>query len=246
MEWWQTLQETDPLKNELQISPEGLQSLALDMNRYVELDEDLPAQLMHFVVDGENEAVLSLLTGSTKELTYENYRYNTSFLDHQWTTDPGFYSRLLQVYCSEPIQWGIQIQNPSDPEEWIREILNILGQRANYHQESYVFSAFLLDELFVYAGHPPGSFISYIYSQDPHQGWTGLTSIAQKLNDFSDLSSQYSDRIIQVFITGNTDQKVHILNIFEDIDISFDPFVEYIVNLSVASAKTLREAAQRY
>ncbi len=245
MEWWQTLQETEPLKNELQISSEGLESLAQDMNRYVGLEEDLPAQLMHFVIDGENEAVLSLLAGSTKELSYENNRYNSAFLNHQWTTDPGFYARLLQVYCSEPIQWGIKIHNPSDPEEWVREILNILGQRVNFQQENYVFSAFLFDEIFIYAGHTPGRFISYIYSQDPHQGWTRLTSIAQQLNDFSSLSSQHSDKIIQVLTTGNTSQKIHALSVLEAIDIPLDSFVDPILDLSVASVKTLRESAQK-
>jgi hypothetical protein len=245
MEWWQALQETDPLKNELQLSSECLEKLAEDMNRYVELDEDLPAQLMHFVVDGENETVLPLLAGSTKELSYENYRYNSAFLDHQWSTDPGFYARLLQVYCSEPIQWGINIQNPLDPEEWIREILNILGQRVNHQQEVYAFSAFLLDELFIYAGCDPGSFISYVYSQDPHQGWTRLTNIAKQLNDFSSLSSQHSDKIIQVLITGNTYQKIHVLSILEAIDIPLDPFLDPVLDLSVASVKTLRESAQK-
>ena len=58
MDWWQALKAQQPLTNPLGFSEESLDVLARDWQRFEPLDSDLPARLMRYAVDGEDESAL--------------------------------------------------------------------------------------------------------------------------------------------------------------------------------------------
>jgi len=62
MEWWQQMTHDQQLKNAVGLSESDLSLLAKSCQWYRELQEDLPARILRYLLDGVDEETLSELT----------------------------------------------------------------------------------------------------------------------------------------------------------------------------------------
>lgn len=244
------------LKNEVGLSEELINLLAMDFQRLESIDNELPEKIVQYVIDGEEPdfptTLLAMLSGKTYSGIKYEFSWNAphgSFFRKYDLTDAHLLFRLAQVYSTT-------CQNQTLSNQ-IYSYQNLNFKNADltaftaalvhaFQRQSKKFSIELLDKVFELASEEPDSLARIIYINDlsqPRYTYYQFRGEVVQYKGFAEFTEQHAEVVREALKLPKAEQRVHALEILSKQNVPPLTFVAEIAPLACSAVKAERNGA---
>jgi HEAT repeat protein len=257
------------LQNPLQLNKEHLEGVIKCLGRLAELDEDLAARTIRYVVDGTDDEVLLALGGQKQAA--EALRLTgqpTSVTNWQQVRDAmQERAQLLRLSGQAAAAFGVRLAHvleavrraagnkPHTPPGWpdwlvvlVADLIQ-MGHVANLQRPNRsLFPVVQLQAILESAGLPT-DLIAQVFLQkeeiQPLQGslFFYYGNPAESFTGWNDYLSRHLQAVRAAFAVSDADKRLHVLRTLSQMQFDFTPIVDLLVEFGTGPAKTVREAA---
>lgn len=252
-----------PIKNAIGLSEENLTKLKLVLVKLNEQDAELHDRLIRYLVDGEDESVLTALAKAHNvaadirlgcaQQYFTNRRdaisWRTFFRDVQ-VTDANFFRRIVSSFAAathhlppDNFHCQQQLGNDRGLEVLLQEAINTIDERPD-RANKHCVTVELVGDLLAVENKTIDALLAM-----PFQGETGweLGYVRNLVLGIRGIGSHFAARrelIVPFLISGTAEKRVQAVENLARAQAPPESFAEELVLCATGSSKTLRETAE--